>query len=140
MGSDEVWAVLDAEVAGGRVPGYAAAVRAGGRTEVRCGGRTAFDGPPVTGRTLFRIASLTEPIGAALALALVRDGVVALEDPIGRWLPELAAPRVLAHPAAELTDTVPAERDVTVRDLLAGTSGWGVVMAFDHFWSAAATA
>ena len=79
--------------------------------------------------TLFRIASITKPIGGALTLSLVRDGVLALDDPIARWLPEAAEPRVLVSPDAPLDRTVPAERPITVRDLLdrhlaAGASSW----------------
>ena len=78
--------------------------------------------------TQFRIASITKPIGGALTLTLVRDGVLALDDPIAHWLPEAAEPRVLVSPDAPLDRTVPAQRAITVRDLLAGTSGWGIVM------------
>ena len=76
----------------------------------------------------FRIASVTKPVGAALTLTLIRDGVLTLDDPVARWLPEAAEPLVLVSPDASLDRTVPAERPVTVRDLLIGTSGWGIVM------------
>ena len=66
-------------------------------------------------------------MGAALALGLVEDGVLSLDDPIERWLPEAASPRVLVSRDAPLDRTVPAERPVTVRMLLALTSGWGAV-------------
>ena len=129
-GVERVWQVLDTQVEAGRFPGYVAAVRIRGTEHVRAGGRTALEpsSPPMRDDTQFRIASITKPVGAALTLALVRDGVLALDDPIGRWLPEAAEPRVLASPDGALDDTVPAERPVTVRDLLAGTSGWGIVM------------
>ena len=82
----------------------------------------------MTEDTLFRIASLTKQVGAALTLHLVREAVLALDDPISHWLPEMASPRVLVAPDAALDHTVPAARPVTVRDLLAGTSGWGCVL------------
>lgn len=130
MGEERVWQVLDAQVDGGRMPGYVAALRVRGREHVRAAGRTAVEpnSGPMRDGTQFRIASLTKPMGAALTLTLVRDGVVALDDPVARWLPEATEPRVLVAPGAPLDDTVRAERPVTVRDLLAGTSGWGVVM------------
>ena len=129
-GVERVWQVLDTQVDDGRMPGYVAAVRVRGREHVRAGGRTAVepDSPAMRGDTQFRIASVTKPIGAALTLTLVRDGVLSLDDPIARWLPEAAEPRVLVSPDAPLGRTVPAQRPVTVRDLLTGTSGWGVVM------------
>lgn len=128
---EQVRELLDGKVAAGLLPGYAAALRVRGETHVLLGGRLAVepDAPPVTERTLFRIASVTKPVGGVLALALEQDGVLALDDPVDRWLPELAAPRVLTAPDAPLSRTVPAERAVTVRDLLTGVSGWGIAMA-----------
>jgi CubicO group peptidase (beta-lactamase class C family) len=128
---ESIWQVPDGGVASGRIPGYVGAVRIGGRTEIRAGGRmsTDRDGLPMTAETLFRIASVTKPIGGALTLSLIQDGVLALADPIARWLPEAAAPRVLVSPDAELDQTVAAQRPITVRHLLTATSGWGVVMA-----------
>jgi CubicO group peptidase (beta-lactamase class C family) len=78
--------------------------------------------------TLFRIASVTKPIGGALTLSLVEDGVIALDDPIERWLPEAARPRVLVAPDAPLDHTTEADRPITVRHLLTMTAGWGAVM------------
>ena len=129
-GIEQVWDVLDRQVADGRFPGYAAAVRVRGEVATREHGRTAVEetAQPMRDDTLFRIASLTKPMGAALTLTLVRDGVFALDDPVARWLPEAAEPRVLVSSDAPLDSTVPADRPVTVRDLLAGTSGWGIVM------------
>jgi CubicO group peptidase (beta-lactamase class C family) len=130
VGVERVWQVLDTQVQAGRIPGYVGALRVRGREHVRAGGRTAVEptSAPMHADTQFRIASVTKPIGAALTLTLVRDGVLTLDDPIAAWLAEAAEPRVLVSPDAPLDRTVPAERRVTVRDLLAGTSGWGVVM------------
>jgi CubicO group peptidase (beta-lactamase class C family) len=127
---DPIWAAVETRVAAGAIPGYVAAVRAGARTEVRCGGRTAVapGAPPMREDTLFRIASLTKPMGGALALSLVHDGVLALDDPIERWLPELAHPRVLVAPDGPLDRTTEATRPITVRQLLMMTCGWGAVM------------
>ena len=129
-GVEPVWDLLDGQVAAGRMPGYVAALRLRGQVAVRAHGRTAVDAtaPPMRDDKLFRIASLTKPMGGALTLTLVRNGVLALDDPVARWIPEAAEPRVLVAPDAPLDRTVPAERPVTVRDLLTGTSGWGIVM------------
>ena len=126
-----IWRVPDADVASGRIPGYVAAVRIGGRAAVHAGGRTALepDSAPMAADTLFRIASVTKPIGAALALSLVQDGVLALDDPIARWLPELERPRVLERPDGPLDRTTEARRAITVRHLLTCTAGWGAVLA-----------
>jgi hypothetical protein len=73
---ERVWQVPDAQVASGRIPGYVAAVRVGGQVAVRAGGRMATepDSAPMGQDTLFRIASVTKPIGGALTLSLVQDG------------------------------------------------------------------
>ena len=131
MDIDEIWRVPDEHVASGRIPGYVGAVRIRGEVQVRAGGRTALepDGAPMREDTLFRVASLTKPIGGALTLSLVQDGVLALDDPIALWLPELESPRVLERPDAPLDRTVDAERPITVRHLLTMTAGWGAVLA-----------
>ncbi len=126
--AETVWSLLDRWVDAGRIPGYVAALRIGDRTQARAGGRTAFGGPPMRQDTLFRIASITKPMGAVLALGLVEDGTLSLGDPVARWLPEAARPRVLRNLLGELDDTEPVEEPITVRHLLDGTSGWGAVM------------
>jgi CubicO group peptidase (beta-lactamase class C family) len=50
---------------------------------------------------------------------------VSLDDPIARWLPELASPRVVRTPGSALDDLVPATRPITVEDLLTFRAGWG---------------
>ena len=86
------------------------------------------DSPPMSEDTLFRIASITKQIGGALTLSLIQDGVLTLDDPAARWLPELARPRVLVSPSAPLDQTTEARRPITVRHLLTQTAGWGAVL------------
>src|SRR3954447_8742358 len=127
---EQIWDTQDAHVRSGRIAGYVGAVRVRGRIEVRAAGRMAIEpvSAPMREDTLFRIASVTKPIGAALSMALVEDGVLGLDDPVERWLPELAHPRVLVAPDAPLHRTTEAERPLTVRHLLTFTAGWGAVM------------
>src|SRR3954452_23974727 len=127
---ERIWNVLDGWVAAGRIPGYVAGVRIGGATEIHFGGRRGIeaDSGAMTEDTLFRIASVTKPMGAALTLNLMQDGVLSLDDPIERCLPEAAKARVLMKPDAPLDQTTDLERPITVRHLLTMTSGWGVVM------------
>ncbi|MDQ2801380.1 MAG: serine hydrolase, partial [Pseudomonadota bacterium] len=79
--------------------------------------------------TIFRIASMTKPITAAAAMILVEEGRIALDDPVERWLPELADRRVLRSIDSALGDTVPARRSITLDDLLTFRLGLGAVMA-----------
>jgi CubicO group peptidase (beta-lactamase class C family) len=78
---------------------------------------------PMRSDTLFRIASMTKPITSVAALMLVEEGRMTLDDPITRWVPELANVRVLRDPAGPLHDTVPAQRAITIEDLLTHRSG-----------------
>jgi len=84
---------------------------------------------PVRRDTIFRIASMTKPITAAATMILVEECKLRLDEPVDRLLPELADRKVLKRLDAPLEETVPAERPVTVRDLLTFRMGFGVVMA-----------
>jgi CubicO group peptidase (beta-lactamase class C family) len=76
---------------------------------------------------VFRIASTSKPVTGAAIMALADDGLVALDDPVDPWLPELANRRVLSRMDGPLDDTVPAGRPITIRDLLTFTFGFGMV-------------
>ncbi len=120
---------LDPYVESGYMPGYVAGVSADGDTSVCAGGALATDSAaPMQPRTMFRIASLSKLLGGVLAMTLVADGTLRLEDEVGRWLPELAAPRVLREPSGPLEDTVAATRPILVGDLLAMTAGFGLLL------------
>ncbi|MFJ2903189.1 serine hydrolase domain-containing protein [Streptomyces sp. NPDC087212] len=117
---------LQRHVDNGTVPGAVGLVARGAETEVVAVGSMDVEGTaPMTPDTIFRIASLTKPITAAAVLALVEDGRVALDAPVSRWLPELAAPVVVRTPDSPVDDVVPAERPITVEDLLTFRVGWG---------------
>jgi CubicO group peptidase (beta-lactamase class C family) len=110
----------------GALPGAVAVVARPGGTEVVAVGSADVEGTrPMAEDSLFRFASLTKPITAAAVLTLVDDGRLALDDPIGRWLPELANPMVVRTPASPVGDVVPAKRPITVWDLLTSQAGWG---------------
>ena len=78
---------------------------------------------PMQRDTIFRIASMTKPITVAAAMSLVEEGKLALTDRVATWLPELADMRVLAEPRGPLDRTVPAQRHITVEDLMTHRSG-----------------
>ncbi|WNG86750.1 serine hydrolase domain-containing protein [Mycobacterium sp. ITM-2016-00317] len=130
--------MLDRRVDDGRIPGYVAAVRCRGTSEVHASGHVSFDpnAAPMAPDTPFRIASLSKPLAAALTLALVDGGVLSLDDEICRWLPEFATPAVLRRPGGTLDDTVPADRPITIADLLTSTAGWGLLLEASPLQSA----
>ncbi|MGN6199241.1 serine hydrolase domain-containing protein [Humibacter sp.] len=127
---DNVWRSLDERVASGWAPGIVAGVRHRGQTQFYATGTYDFAGEagsvPMTENTPFRIASLSKIVGMALTAQLIGDGLLELDDQIAEWMPELADRRVLRSPDGALDDTVPAEREITVRDLLTFTSGMGL--------------
>ena len=115
---------------GPRLPGLVTLVASGDDVHVDTFGTPSFaDDRPLARDAIFRIASLTKPITAAAAMSLVEEGILRLEQPVDELLPELADRRVLRAIDAELDDTVPAARPVTVEDLLSFRLGFGSVMA-----------
>jgi CubicO group peptidase (beta-lactamase class C family) len=121
-------AALRRHVESGSVPGLVALVHQRGREHVEAIGSMSFDSSvPVRRDTIFRLASSTKPITAVGAMILVEECRVRLDDPVDEWLPELEDRRVLRTLESQLDDTVPAKRQMTLRDLLTFRSGYGEV-------------
>jgi CubicO group peptidase (beta-lactamase class C family) len=127
-GLDRFGAVAASHVSDDKVPGLVALVAQGDEVHVEAIGTLAIGGRPVERGSLFRIASTTKPITAAATLALVREGLFKLDEPVNRLLPELANRRVMRRMDGPLNDTVPAVRPVTVRGLLTFTFGFGMAL------------
>jgi CubicO group peptidase (beta-lactamase class C family) len=107
-----------------------ALVASGDDVHVETVGTPSFvDETPLGRDAIFRIASLTKPIAAVATLSLVEAGRLRLDEPIDELVPELANRRVLRTIDAELDDTVPAHRSVTLEDLLSYRLGIGSLMA-----------
>ena len=124
--------VLARHVEAGALPGMVTLVCRRGQVFVDTIGSTAIGGDePMRPDTLFRITSMTKPVTAVATMMLVEECVLRLDDPVERLLPELADRPVLTRPDGPLDDTVPAERPITVRDLLTFTSGYGLVLPTD---------
>lgn len=125
------------------VPGLVALVARGDQVHAEALGSLSIGGPAVEHDSLFRIASTTKPVTGVATLALVREGLLDLDEPVGRLLPELAGPRVLRRMDGPLGDTVPARRPITVRDLLTFTFGFGLtteMFAAERPWPVVAAA
>ncbi len=78
---------------------------------------------PMQRDTIFRIASMTKPVTVAAAMSLIEEGKLALTDRVATWLPELADMRVLAESRGPVDRTVPAQRYITIDDLMTHRSG-----------------
>jgi len=74
---------------------------------------------------IFRIASQTKAITSVAVMMLFEEGKFILDDPISKYIPEFANPRVLDKFNEKDTTytSVPANREITIRDLLTHTSG-----------------
>src|SRR5579884_939093 len=125
---DRMHEVLTQHLARGELPGLVALVSRRGEVRVEVMGTKAVGtADPMRRDTLFRISSMTKPVTAAAAMILVDEGVLGLDEPVDRLLPELANRRVLRRVDGPLDDTVPAVRAITVRDLLAFRMGFGIL-------------
>src|ERR687898_126119 len=122
--------VMAGHVKHGDVPGIVTLVSRRGEVHVDAIGTKAFGGSdPMRRDTIFRIASVTKPIVAAAAMVLVEECTLRLDEPVDPWLPELADRRVLRAVDSPLDDTVPANRPITLRDLLTFRLGYGAEFA-----------
>ena len=121
--------VMTGYVERGEVPGLVTAVSRRGELRVETiGAKELGGGEPIRRDTIFRIASLTKPVTAAAAMILVEECVLRLDEPVDKLLPELADRRVLKRVDGPLDETVPANRPITLRDLLTFRLGWGLVL------------
>lgn len=121
---------LERHIALGYAPGVVAVLSRGEEAHVLPLGTKAFDDPaPMPRDALFRIASMTKAVTAAAVMMLVEDGKLKLDEPVDRLLPELANRRVLKALDGPLDATVPANRPITVEDLLTFRQGFGIVFA-----------
>ena len=110
--------LLAGSVERGETAEVVALLSRGGETHLETAGGAEPD-------TIFRIASMSKPVAAVAALILVEECALRLDDPVDEFLPELASRRVLTRVDGPLDDTVPAERPITLRDLLTFQLGIG---------------
>ena len=85
-------------------------------------------GKPIAKDSIFRIYSMTKPLVSVAAMMLVEEGKIQLTDPVSKYLPAMKTMTVSVAKAdaefAKITYTqVPADREMTVQDLLRHTAG-----------------
>jgi len=85
---------------------------------------------PLQKDAIFRIASQTKAITSVAIMILYEEGKLMLNDPVSKYIPSFKSQKVLdKFNAADTTySTVPAEREITIKDLLTHTSGIGYAM------------
>jgi methyl acetate hydrolase len=112
----------------GAVPGVVAIAATGNEIiyQGAFGKRDPTKDAAMTMDSVFWIASMTKAITAAAAMQLVEQGKLSLDEPIGKVLPELAAPQVLEGFDADGAPKLrPAKHPMTLRHLLTHTAGFG---------------
>ena len=78
---------------------------------------------PMAPDAMFRICSMTKPITSTAVMMLYEEGKFLLDDPVSKYLPEFKNPKVLVKPASGEPYSIPATKEITIRDLLRHTSG-----------------
>lgn len=122
-------AAMRGHVARGAMAGMVTLVAHGEDIRAEAFGLADLDsGAQMRRDSIFRIASMTKPMLAVVALTLVDEGRIGLDDCVERWLPELANRKVLRSVESALDDTAPARRAITLRDLLTLRLGIGAIM------------
>jgi CubicO group peptidase (beta-lactamase class C family) len=118
------------EIAKGRYPGAVALVARQGKLAYfeAFGQRDPQAGVPMTKDAIFRLYSMTKPFVSVAAMMLVEDGRILLSDPVSKYIPKLAnlqvsVPRLDPQTGKVTYVPVPAEREMTIHDLLRHTSG-----------------
>jgi CubicO group peptidase (beta-lactamase class C family) len=106
----------------GRIPGAVLAIeRRGVLGFLQTFGRMGpNDDRPMRTDTIFRIHSMTKPITSLAAMMLVERGLLALDEPLAKYLPAFATITVESEAYEK---TVPAAKPITIRDLLRHTAG-----------------
>ena len=80
-------------------------------------------GTPVERDTLFRIYSMTKPLTSAAVMMLYEEGHFSLDDPVGKFIPELASMKVYDGMGETGMRLVDQRQAITIRHLLTHTSG-----------------
>jgi methyl acetate hydrolase len=115
------------------IPGVVAIAATGGEViyEGAFGKRDLSKDDPMTSNSVFWIASMTKAITSAAAMQLVEQGKLSLDEPIGKLLPDLAAPQVLeGFDANGEPNLRPAKKPITLRHLMTHTAGFCY-----HLWN-----
>ena len=126
---DRISQFFKAETAAKRVPGAVVMIARDGKVvyQEAFGVRDPASPAPMQKDSIFRIYSMTKPVTGVAVLMLMEEGKLRLTDPVSKYLPALKNMKV----ATETTDaqgrrvasTVPANREITIQDLLRHTSG-----------------
>jgi CubicO group peptidase (beta-lactamase class C family) len=116
---------LSGMVERGELPGAHVRIEQDGRTlaDVCVGYQDVAARTPLAEDSLFRLYSMSKPITSVAIMMLAEQGLLSLDDPASRFLPEFADMRVYESGGVDDMRTVPIRRPITIADLLSHSSG-----------------
>jgi CubicO group peptidase (beta-lactamase class C family) len=118
-------AIFQREIDRKRVPGVVVLVARGGKVAYceSLGVRDPASGASMSQDTIFRIYSMTKPIVSVAVMMLLEQGRLLLSDPLHKFLTAFSDMKVARYGERGDVELIPAERPITIHDLLRHTSG-----------------
>src|SRR5262245_33506306 len=127
---DRIGAVMQKHIAENRVAGAIGLIARVGKSVYfeSCGMMDKECGKAMRKDAIFRIYSMSKAVTGAATMILYEEGKFFLNDPVSKFIPELGKMQVAVEKTDDATGkrilyTIPAEREITIRDLLRHTSG-----------------
>lgn len=120
---------LDKQVADGKIPGAILLIQQHGKPVYHrsFGVRDVATNLPMTDDTIFRLFSMSKPITSVVAMMLIDEGKIALDDPIAKYIPSFANVKVGVEKTGgdgkKTLDLVAPNRPPSILDLMRQTSG-----------------
>src|SRR5580704_5308971 len=116
------------QIAGGKIPGAIVLIQQHGKPVYHefFGVRDVATKEPMTDDTIFRLFSMTKPITSVVAMQLIDEGKISLDDPVAKYIPSFANVKLGVEKKADdktMLDLVAPARPPTIRDLMLHTSG-----------------
>ncbi|MET4216363.1 CubicO group peptidase (beta-lactamase class C family) [Bradyrhizobium sp. LB7.2] len=128
-GLAKVSAYIRNEIATGKIPGAILLLQQHGKPVYyeNFGVRDAATEMSMSADTIFRLYSMSKPVTSVMAMMLVEEGKLKLDDPVSKYIPAFAGMKVGVEKKAEDGKVAlvlePVNRPVTIKDLLRHTSG-----------------
>lgn len=120
--SENIDRIAEYDFSSNKIFGSAYLIYQDGTALEKCYGTEGLNSDrPITASSVFRLASMTKPITAVAALILVDRGLLSLDDPIDRYLPEFSNVKICDVDG----HSVAPEKIPTIRNILTHTSGIG---------------
>ncbi len=118
----DIRAAMKAAVEGEFIPG--ALILVGDNDSIgmmeSVGTQAPGDNTPIDKDTIFRIYSMTKPIISVATMSMVEDGLISLDDPVGKFIPEFSDLQVINRETGEISQ---AQNVMTIRHLITHKSG-----------------